>query len=62
MIDRDDPFRGRSILDLEVFRVMAEDELDAVHRTSPDSPSIAGLERHLGELTTGIADLGHVGT
>lgn len=62
MIDRDDPFRGRSILDLEVLRVMAEDELDTVQRTHPDSPSIAGLERHLGELATGIADRGHVGT
>ena len=35
VIDRDDPFLGRSILDLEGLRVRAEDELAAVEQAIP---------------------------
>jgi hypothetical protein len=55
------PFEGQSIIDLEVLRVQAEDELAAVRHTRPDSPSIPGLEQHLALVTDEIAARGLLG-
>jgi hypothetical protein len=57
----DGPFPGRSILDLEALRVMAEDELATIERTYPDSPGIAGLQYHLASGTEEICQRGHMG-
>jgi hypothetical protein len=57
MIAIDDPFEGRSILDLEALRVRVEDELDDVQASAPGSPSIPALQDYLGRLATGIARL-----
>jgi hypothetical protein len=57
VIDRDDPFLGRSIMDLEALRVRVEDELDDVQASTPGSPSIPALRYYLGQLTTHIARL-----
>jgi hypothetical protein len=61
-IDRDDPFRGRSILDSEALRVLAENELDTVKATHPGSPSIEALEAHLARVADEIRQRGQMGS
>jgi hypothetical protein len=61
VIDRDDPFLGRSILDLEGLRVQAEDELAAVEQAIPGSPGVAVMQAYLDLVTDEIAARGLLG-